>query len=244
VTVQREAHYWFSQRLGREMGVVVYGHYGPPLIAFPTTGGDEWEYERQDVISTIASFINAGRVKVFCVNTNHRDSFGNSLAHPRHRSWMQACYDDYIVSEVVPFVRGHCRTWDIPIWTFGASLGGYHAVNTLLKHPDVFRRCYALSGVYDMRRFMGGDYDDNFYFNNPVDYMANLSDAATLHALAGCEIHLGTGSGPWEKPEEAYRLSAILRSRGVQHHLDDWGPQGGHDWPYWRHMIWEYLANA
>ncbi|MFL6538593.1 MAG: hypothetical protein ACJ8JD_10495 [Chthoniobacterales bacterium] len=35
------------------------------------------------------------------------------------------------------------------------------------------KRCYALSGVYDMRDSMDGMYDDNFYFNNPVDYMAN-----------------------------------------------------------------------
>ena len=242
--MQRDVHYWHSQRLGREMGVVVYGHYGPPMIAFPTTGGDEWEYERQGVIDTIAGFIDAGRVKVFCVNTNHSDSFGNYQAHPRHKSWAQARYDDYVVSEVVPFVRSHCRTWDLPIWTFGASLGGYHAANTLLKHPEIFKRCYALSGVYDMRRFMGADYDDNFYFNNPVDYMANLADPAVLYQLRSCDIHLATGSGPWEKPEEAYRLSAVLNARGVRHHLDDWGAQGGHDWPYWRHMIWEYLANA
>src|SRR3954447_2776749 len=241
--MNKEAHYWYSQRLGRELGVVVYGHYGPPMIAFPTTGGDEYEYERQDVIGTIASFIEAGRVKVFCVNTNHRDSFGTP-APPRHRSYMQACYDDYIVHEVVPFVRSHCRTWDVPIWTFGASLGAYHAVNTLLKHPDVVKRCYALSGIYDMKRFMGGDYDDNFYFNNPVDYMANLSDGAMLRHLASCEIHLATGTGPWERPEESYRLSTVLSARGVPHHLDDWGGQGGHDWPYWRHMLWEYLANA
>ena len=242
--MQREAHYWFSERLGREMGVVVYGHYGVPLLAFPTTGGDEWEYEQQGVIATIAPFIDAGRIKVFAVNTNHRDSFANRAAHPRHRSWMQARYDDYIVSEVVPFIRSHCRTWEVPIWTFGASLGAYHAVNVLLKHPEVFKRCYALSGVYDMKRFMDGEYDDNFYFNNPVDYMGNLSEATTLHHLASCDIHLATGTGPWEKPEEAYRLSSILRASGVPHHLDDWGPQGGHDWPYWRHQLWEYLANA
>jgi esterase/lipase superfamily enzyme len=42
--MHREAHYWHSDRLGREMGVVVHGHYGSPMIAFPTTGGDEWEY--------------------------------------------------------------------------------------------------------------------------------------------------------------------------------------------------------
>jgi len=242
--MRHEVHSWYSPRLGREMSVVVFGHYGPPMIAFPTTGGDEWEYERTGVVDTLSGFIDAGRVKMFCVNTNNHDSFGNSHAHPRHRSWMQAQYDDYITHEVMPFVRGHCRSSDIPMWTFGASLGGYHAANTLLKHPDVVKRCYALSGVYDMKRFMGGDYDDNFYFNNPVDYIANLSDGWALQQLATCDIHLATGTGPWEHPEEAYRMSGILNARGIRHSLDDWGPQGGHDWPYWRHMIWEYMAQA
>jgi esterase/lipase superfamily enzyme len=123
----------------------------------------------------------------------------------------------------------------------GASLGGYHAANTLLKHPDIVKRCFALSGVYDMKRFMHGDYDDNFYFNNPIDYVANLSDPWALHHLASCDIHLATGTGPWEHSEEAYRFSGVLSSRGIRHHLDDWGPLGGHDWPYWRHMLHEYL---
>jgi S-formylglutathione hydrolase FrmB len=29
--------------------------------------------------------------------------------------------------------------------------------------------------------------------------------------------------------------------KGIRHALDDWGPQGGHDWPYWKHQMWEYL---
>ena len=56
----------------------------------------------------------------------------------------------------------------------GASLGAYHAANTLFRYPHRVKRCYALSGVYDLKRFMDGLYDDNFYFHNPVDYMANL----------------------------------------------------------------------
>jgi len=242
--MHREAHYWYSHRIGRELGVVVYGHYGPPMIAFPTTGGDEWEYERMGVIGAMAGAIDAGRVKVFCVNTNNGDSFGNDHAHPRHRSWMQVQYDHYIVHEVMPFVRSHCADSGIGMWTMGASLGGYHAANTLFKHPDVVKRCFALSGVYDMKRFMGGDYDDNFYFNNPVDYAAGLTDGWALHHLGSCDIHLATGTGPWEHPAEAYRLSGILASRGIPHHLDDWGPQGGHDWPYWRHMMWEYMNHV
>jgi esterase/lipase superfamily enzyme len=239
--MRREHQYWYSPRLGRDMGVVIYGHWGAPMIAFPTSGGDEWEYERQGLIGAIGDAIEGGRVKVFCVNTNHRDALGNGGAHPLHRSWMQRQYDEYITEEVVPFVRYHCQDPAVVVWTMGASLGAYHAANTLFKHPDIVKRCYALSGVYDMKRFMEGDYDDNFYFNNPVDYLANLSDPWALGHLASCEIHIATGSGPWENKGESYRLSAILSSRGIRHFLDDWGPMGGHDWPYWQHQMREYM---
>jgi esterase/lipase superfamily enzyme len=239
--VRREHHSWYSHRLGRELGLAVFGHWGPPLLTFPTSGGDEGEYERQDLIGALAEFIDGGRVKIFCANTNHGDSFANEQAHPRHRSWMQRQYDEYVAQEVFPFIRSHCQDPRIGIWTMGASVGAYHAVNTLFRHPDAVKRCYALSGVYDMKRFMDDDYDDNFYFNNPVDYLANLSDPWTLGQLASCEIHIATGTGPWEHSGEAYRLSSILASRGIRHHLDDWGPQGGHDWPYWTHQMREYL---
>ena len=90
--MHREAHYWYSHRLGREMGVVVFGHFGPAhdrlsddrrrRVGVPAPGRDR----------RMAGAIDAGRVKVFCVNTNNSDSFGNEPAHPRHRSWMQAQY--------------------------------------------------------------------------------------------------------------------------------------------------------
>ncbi len=185
------------------MGVVVHGHWGMPFIVFPTSGGDEWEFERQGVIEALSERIDAGRIKLFCVNTNHGDSFANRAAHPLHRSWMQRQYDEYVAHELIPFVRQECQTWEIAVGTIGASLGAYHAANTLFKHPDVVKRCYALSGVYDMKRFMDGTYDDNFYFNNPVDYLANLTDPWLLGQLATCEIHIATGSGPWEQSGES-----------------------------------------
>ena len=128
------------------MGVVVYGHWGPPLLVFPTSGGDEWEMDRQGMIGALADFIDAGRVKIFSINANSSDSFYNKGAHPFHRSYMQAQYDAYVRHEVVPFIHHQCQSQDIAISTMGASLGAYHAANTLFKHPDVFRRCYALSG--------------------------------------------------------------------------------------------------
>jgi esterase/lipase superfamily enzyme len=238
--MQIEHHRWYSHRLGRDLGVAVFGHWGPPLLTFPTSGGSEWEYQDQSLIGTIAPFIDGGRVKVFSINANSSDSFYNRHAHPLHRSWMQRMYAEYVRQEVVPFIWTHCRSAQ-PIATMGASLGAYHAVNMLFKHPDVFKRCFAISGLYDMKRFMDGLYDDNFYFNNPVDYLPNLSDSWHYEQLASCDIHIATGTGPWEDSSSSYRLSGILSSKSIRHSLDDWGPQGGHDWPYWKHQMWEYM---
>ena len=49
----------------------------------------------------------------------------------------------------------------------------------------------------------------------------------------------------------------VLRNRSIAHHLDDWGPEAGHDWPYTRytyrmsevlrnrgiaHQMWKYVT--
>lgn len=240
--METQHHSWYSPRLGLDMGLVVHGHFGHPLLCFPTSGGDEWEMQNQGMVRVLSPFIDAGRVKLFCVRTASRESFYNRGAHPFHRSWMQKQYDEYVRWEVVPFIHAHCMSGNVPITTMGASLGAYHAANTLFKHPDVVKRCLALSGVYDMRRFMDGMYDDNFYFNNPVDYLANLSNPWYYQQFASCDIRLATGSGPWENAGPTHQLSSVLRSKAIAHHVDDWGPEGGHDWPYWHHMMWEYVG--
>ena len=151
-------------------------------------------------------------------------------------------FDEYIRDEVIPYLHASCQTPGIPIATVGASLGAYHAANTLFHYPHLVKSCYALSGVFDLRDFMDGMYDDNFYFQNPVDYMANLTDSWFLEQLSTCEIRLVTGTGPYEKSAYSYTMSGILARRGIRHSLDDWGPRGGHDWPFWKEQLREYIS--
>src|SRR6476661_2503216 len=112
--MKREYHRWHSPRLGFDMGAVVYGHWGPPLLGF-----------------SISDFIDSGKVKFFSVNSINGLSFYNRGAHPFHRSYVQSVFDSYLRSEVVPFIFDNCKTRWIGISTMGASFGAYHAANTL-----------------------------------------------------------------------------------------------------------------
>src|SRR5215471_11996071 len=209
--MKKEVHRWYSHRLGIELGVIVYGHWGSPLIGFPTSAGDEWELEGQSMIGALADFIDGGKLKFYSVNSINGLSFYNKGAHPFHRSYVQTLFDSYLREEVVPFIWDNCQSPGIAISTMGMSFGAYHAANTLFKHPDVIKRCFAMSWVYGQ--------------------------------LGSCDIHLSTGTGQWENSGPTYHFSGILASKGIRHSLDNWGPMGGHDWPYWKHQMREYVAH-
>src|SRR5262249_52138381 len=48
--MHRDHQCWCSPRLNRQMGIAIYGNYGAPILAFPTSCGDEWEMEGQGMI--------------------------------------------------------------------------------------------------------------------------------------------------------------------------------------------------
>src|SRR5262245_60627658 len=103
--MQREYHHWYTGRLGREMGIKEYGHYGQRQLVFPISRGDENEYEGQGMIGALGHHIDGGRVKLYCVNSVNNESWYDKSAHPRHRSYLQAMYDAYIAFEVASFIQ-------------------------------------------------------------------------------------------------------------------------------------------
>ena len=64
-----EKHYPYSDSLGGCMPVAVYGHWGTPLLYFPTASADFEELERFGMIDALSSHIEAGRVKIYSVNS-------------------------------------------------------------------------------------------------------------------------------------------------------------------------------
>jgi esterase/lipase superfamily enzyme len=171
--VRREHRSLWSPAVGAEGSVLAYGHYGRPVLAFPSEAGHAHDYEDRGMIETAAWLIEAGRIKLYCV-----DSFdGQSWVDPdrllENRARQHLKYEDWILNQVLPFVYDDCGGPQDVIVN-GASLGAFHATNFALRRADLFPLAICLSGVYDMSRFGWGERGGTFYFNNPMDYVANL----------------------------------------------------------------------
>lgn len=233
---------WHSPGLNRQMEIVTYGDYGFPLLLFPTAAADFLEYERFYLIDAMKEFIESGKVKVFSINSINRAGWLNPALHPRHKALRQVEYNSYITNEVVPFIWNSCRG-HIGIIAGGASLGAFHAANQLFRRPDLFDGMLAMSGSYDIRGYYSGDYyDENIYFNNPVDYLPNLGGEDLWLLQQKRRIYVVTGQGAYENADASRRLAGILLQKGIPHELDLWGHDMPHDWPTWRAMVKYYLA--
>jgi esterase/lipase superfamily enzyme len=241
-----EHHYWNSSHLGRDMALTVYGHWGQPVVVFPSSRGRYFDYEGMGMIGAIADFIDRGRVKLFCIDSVDADTWYDFAAAPSVRNARHNAYDRYVVDEVVPFVRSHCRQPDERIMTNGCSMGAFHAVNFFLRHPDRFAGCIALSGLYRLDRTEFGLTAENMvdvYFNSPIHYLAQMSDPWYLDRYRDSTIVVCTGQGAWEAEAVAdtRSLAAIFQSRDIPAWVDFWGYDVNHDWPWWFRQMRYFL---
>lgn len=237
--MNREYHYWDSPSLGRRMELLVFGHGGARVLVFPTSQGRFYQYEDFSMVATLSHHIENGWIQLFCVDSVDSESWYNKSVHPSRRALRHVQYDQYIVSEVLPFIYQKNPT--SYLIATGCSFGAYHSMNFSLRHPELVNRCIAISGEYDMHPFLDGYYDDNAYFNSPVDYMQNMSDERYLAPLRStCRLIMTAGDNDICLGG-TLRLGNILKSRGVPVEVDIWGNGTVHDWPPWKQMILKYI---
>jgi len=233
--MNREYHKWYSSRLNRDMELMVYGHAGVPVLVFPTSMGRFFEYEDQGMISAMWEFLERGSIQLFCVDSVDLESWYNKHAHPRDKAARHVVYESYIREEVLPFLRN--RNWSQRILTTGCSFGAYHAVTFALKNPDLITGSIAMSGAFDVSQFLHGYYDDNCYFNNPVDYVSGLNNPLIW------QRHYVLAAGDWDIClGETLRLAGLFNQKGIPHTTDIWGGHQRHDWPLWQQMARKFFS--
>jgi len=225
------------------MPIAIYGHFGFALLLVPTAAADYLEYERFQLLDQIAPFIDAGKLKVYSIDSINNESWLNNNMNPRDKSIRHQQWNNYVFNEVVPFIRTNSSP-ETMIYTCGASFGALHSMNLFLKRPDIINGVVAMSGVYDLTEYTKGHYDDDVYFNSPMHYMPNLTDHDVLEQIRRTHhLHIFTGSGSYEDPASSGRFARILYDKAINYELDVWGQEWPHDWNTWRTVLPHYLES-
>lgn len=233
----------WSKHVKREVLCARWGHFGPPVLLFPTAGGDAEECERFRMIHALKPLLDAGRAKVYCCDSVGGQALTQRRDHPP--GWfaaMQSAFDRFVVEEFVPWIRADCAWPGAGIVAAGASIGAFNAVAAVCRHPDVFTKAIGMSGTYDVSKWLEpGDLTGDFYFSSPMHFVPGLGEGEILETLRKRFIVLATGEGDYEDPSESWRMAGVLGARGIPNRVDPWGKQWRHDWNTWRAMLPQYL---
>ena len=229
------------------MQVLAFGNYGAPVVAFPSGGGQFYDFENNGMIDAIAHLIEAGKIKLYCPEGLDHESWLNDSIDPHWRAVRHHAYQDFVLSNLVPTIRFDCRTPDIKIGLTGCSLGAYHAANFALKFPGIFHYALCMSGRYDIEAACNSHSDsEEVYFNNPLAYVYNLHNGPLEHIRHNTHIVLVCGQGAWEEKclHETHRLADLFVEKSISHERDIWGHDVEHHWYWWRKQIVHHLGKA
>lgn len=232
-----------SRALGRDVHLWQYGHYGRPVIAFPTAGGFAHEWQQNGMIDALGDLIRAGRLKLYQPETNIcRTWTGDGT--PQERLARHEAYEHFVAEELTAHIEEDCSAPRARIGLAGASMGALYAANLALKHPERFDRALCMSGRYATQAFLGDYRGLDAYYSTPLDYVWNLGGDALRRIQAHTHLTLVVGRGRFEGRciAETVALARACAHVGIPHHLDLWGHDVAHSWRWWHRQARFHLG--
>jgi esterase/lipase superfamily enzyme len=244
--MNRAAVSLWSDALGAAGTVLRYGHWGRPVLAFPSEQGQAYDFENNGMIGAIGDLLEAGRVKVYCVDSYDAASWSNTDIPLEERARRHGQYESWILGSVLPWISEDCGGGGTEVATLGCSLGAFHAANFALKRADLFPLAMCFSGSYDSSSWRGwGERGTEAYFNNPMDYVGHLGGEHLDWLRGRISLLLVCGQGQWEDTtgslDSTRKFAGLLADKGIRHELDLWGHDVPHDWPSWRAQLAHHL---
>lgn len=227
---------FYSHILGRTLDLHVAGHWGTPVLMFPTSMGNAYQNKDMGLLESVGHEINKGTIKTYNIGTLDKETFYGKHLSPNIKIYNYELYTQFLIKELIPEIQKQNNTHRIGL--AGCSFGSYHAVNLAFKFPDIAQFVIGMSGSYEIKTFMNGYYDDNVYFNNPIDYMQNAESWKYNHLKAVL------GTSDWDIcREETLKMSTLLGNKKINHWYDEkkWVK---HDWPLWNMAFPEYLSKT
>ena len=217
---------YFSHVLGFEIDLEITGHYGYPIIMFPTSQGLYTQNHDFKLNESINWFVENGLVKLYNVQTIDKWSFYEKNISPLERISNYERWVHFMRQEFIPHIQNAHKTHRVAL--AGASFGGYHAANLAFRFPDLVSHLFCMSGAFTIRNFMDGFSNEQVYFNCPKEFVANDEAWKYKH------MHIVLSTSDEDICLQPTReMAGVLNAKGIDNWYDErrWI---NHDWPLWR----------
>ena len=133
-------------------------------------------------------------------------------------------YENFLATELLGICRNNLPISEEPEWNWigGVGTGAYGAVKAAIKHPEVFSRCIAMDGIFDMEKIckkaMAGEPTEIFHKEESLkavfgDITAIAGSEHDVYALAeksNSGSFFLTGKKATIYTEERIRLFKVL----------------------------------
>jgi len=234
------AYNLYSRILGEERPLSVYtpANYrsvGPTYRLLVIFDGDKYltSIPTSTILDNMVAKQSSRPVIVVFIPGNLKDTMGRPT-----RTRDLTCnrdFADYIVDEIVPWVRKKYRVSRLPadVAVAGESLGGLQATYVAFLRPDVFGTVISFSGSY-------------FYFRGWPSFEATVSTQTgwLIHEFAATrrrrlKLYLATGTFEGEGVKENRRMRDVLTAKGYTFAYKEYN--GGHERLNWRGILPEAL---
>jgi esterase/lipase superfamily enzyme len=95
--VNREAAELWSDAVGGAGTVIRYGHWGRPVLVFPSEQGKAWDFENNGMVAAVTGLLEEGRLKLYCVDSYDAQSWSSAAIpveeraqrHGNHLNWLR-----------------------------------------------------------------------------------------------------------------------------------------------------------
>jgi len=191
----------------------------PPLVIVPHGGPhgvrDDWQWE------TWSQLLANRGYAVLQINYRGSGGYGQDFGAAGYRQWGAAMQEDLIDSVRWAIERGHADGQRVCI--LGASYGGYAAMMSAAREPDMFRCAISYAGLSDLRlMYKRGDirrsqYGENYLKRAIGEDETELADFSPVNHAADIKaavMLIHGGEDQRVPPIHAQQMKAALEKAG------------------------------
>ena len=206
----------WAPSLGTSGHVVAYGHWGPPVLFFPSERGSAYDIEANGIIHVLAPAIEAGRLKVYAVDVNDGASWSNNSIPTEERARNHEAYHAVNLAlrraDLFPRAVGMSGNYDPGSWNAWGEAG----TSLYFNNPTAF--VPNLHGEH-------------------LEWLRNRVFIQLVVGSGAFEEH------PTRALQSSWQLAHALWDMGIPCNLDVWGTDTPHDWPSWQRMAVKHLTD-